>query len=141
MSINLTRAEMISTLTTWMKDWNAHDLESVMALFDEDAIFIAWTGSQIASKRAIRYAWTSWFTNHQNFTFKVDEILVDEVAQKATISWTLTWPSQEPKYKGQIEQREGIDYLEFSNRLIVKKQTFSQTVLLINNESILLQAN
>jgi len=124
-----------------MKAWNAHDLESVMALFDEDAIFIAWTGSQIASKRAIRYAWTPWFTNHQNFTFNVKEILVDEVAQKATISWTLTWPSQELKYKGQQEHREGIDYLEFDNRLLVKKQTFSQTMLLINNEAVQLQAN
>jgi uncharacterized protein (TIGR02246 family) len=49
----LTTKEIRNTLAQWYEAWNAHDLDKVMDLFHEDAIFENWTGGKAQGKPGI----------------------------------------------------------------------------------------
>jgi ketosteroid isomerase-like protein len=58
--------EAVAFAEQWAKDWNAHDVEAVLALFAEDAVFTSplaerlfpGSGGVISGKDALRQYWT-----------------------------------------------------------------------------------
>lgn len=50
----MTREEIASTLDGWLEAWNRHDLDGVLALFSDDAVFETWAGIRIEGRENIR---------------------------------------------------------------------------------------
>ncbi|MCA9976826.1 MAG: nuclear transport factor 2 family protein [Anaerolineales bacterium] len=134
----MTRQQLIETLQIWMNAWNEHDLDEVMMLFHDEAIFENWDGKITRGKANIRRLWTPWFANHGDFHFALEDIVVDETAQKALLRWRCTWPSPEKTTRGEPEVRQGLDVLHFAEGLITHKLTYSKTVVLVNGRRHLL---
>jgi hypothetical protein len=118
-----------------MESWNAHDLTAVMALFAEEAVFEAWTGTIVRGKSSIRRVWTAWFKNHGNFKFETRKLIVDEWSQSVALAWTLDWPNPERAHGHEREERQGVDLLQFSEGMIVSKKSFCQTVVSVSERS------
>lgn len=131
------RNDLQNTVVKWMDDWNAHDLQAVMELFHDDAVFISWTGQQFKGKRSIRRAWTSWFKNHGDFYFAIDFLAIDEPESLVTFGWHLLWPSRKPAQSQKKEILQGVDILHFKDRQILTKQSFCQTVVSTSAQDIL----
>ena len=136
----LTKSEITQAINTWLGAWDAYDLDGVLDLIHEDVIFENWTGQIIKGKSSLRRAWTPWFLMHDNFKFKVEDIFVDEPDQKALFRWQLEWRSLEPAFKGEEEIRRGVDVLHFQHGKIIKKLTYSKTLLIIDGEKVQLNA-
>lgn len=137
----LTKKEIKTTLAKWNEAWNAHDLDRVMDLFHEEAVFENWTGGLAKGKEAIRKAWDPWFRNHGGFRFTEEDTFIDEAEQKVLFQWTLDWPSGEKGYGGRHEQRRGVDVMHFRGGKILRKYTYSKTTLEIDGKKIRLSAS
>ncbi len=137
----LTREEFKKVLMEWNLCWDNHDLEGVMKLVHEEVLFENWTGGKAIGKEALRKAWASWFANHGDFRFIEEETFIDEKEQKALFRWRLEWPSLEKGYEGVPEKRRGVDVLHFQDGKIIKKLTYSKTVLEIGGDRISLRAS
>ncbi|MGZ3579352.1 MAG: nuclear transport factor 2 family protein [Syntrophales bacterium] len=136
----LTAKEIRSALARWYAAWNAHDLDRVMELFHEDAVFENWTGGKAQGKKAIHQAWDPWFKNHGGFRFTEEDTFIDEGNQKVLFQWTLDWPSGEKGYRGRPERRRGVDVMHFKDGKIISKNTFSKTTLEIDGQRVKLSA-
>lgn len=139
-AVHLSHQELRALLARWQDAWNRHDLEAVMSLFHDDVLFENWTGQRVQGKRLLRRAWTPWFANPGGFRFIDEEILVDEVEQKAVYRWRLEWPSQEAGHLGRRETRHGLDVLHFHDGRIVQKLTYSKTTVTIEGDRVPLVA-
>ena len=135
----LARDEMLEVLSLWYEAWNAHDLEAVMGLFHDDVVFENWTGGRTEGKAALCAAWGGWFADHGNFRFEEEETFVDEAAQKALYRWTLQWPCREPGREEEREVRRGVDVLHFEDGKILRKLTYSKTMLEVGGKRVRLR--
>ena len=131
----MNRQELRQTLQVWLNAWNNHDLEGVLALFHPDAIFESWDGQTIESRVRIRRFWSPWFKSPGGFYFELEDVFFDEREQKALFRWLLTWPSRKESCAGQTEIRRGVDLLYFQDELIIRKLTYSKTVVTINGRT------
>ncbi len=138
--MQLTRDEIKEALAQWNKAWDEHDLDGVMELFHDDILFENFTGGKAEGKENLRQAWSPWFATHGGFRFIEEETFVDEDEQKALYRWELHWPSFEKGYEGKPEVRRGVDVIHFRDGKIIKKLTYSKTVLEIEGERIHLSA-
>ena len=132
--MNLSRVEIEKHFHTWLKAWNYYDLEGVLNFMHEDIMFENWNGSIINGKNNLRKIWTSWFLHHGNFKFILKDYFIDELEQKMAFAWQLEWPSLEKNYIGKKESRNGVDIMQLKEGKIYTKNTFSKTVLLINDK-------
>ena len=134
--MQLTRDDIINSMTRWEQAWNDHDIDGVMALFHENVLFEHWYGTQVQGWEALRRAWAPWFERHGNFRFTTEDLIVDEADQKVLYAWLLEWPSLEKGYEGKLERRRGVDVLHFREGRIAKKVSYSKTVLEIDGQKV-----
>lgn len=132
----LQRDETLRILTAWNEAWNAHDLEAVMSLLDDDVVFENWTGAGVTGRENLRKAWAPWFANHGGFRFTTEDLFVDEKAQRVLFQWTLEWPSMEKGLQGKPERRRGVDVMHFRDGKIVRKYTYSKTTVEIGGNRV-----
>ena len=131
--MNLSRAEILSQFSIWLKAWNEHDLDGVLKLIHEDILFENWNSDIVSGKNALRRSWTPWFIHHGNFKFIQEDIFFDEQNQKMMFRWRLEWPSIEKKFIKRNEIRRGVDILEFKDGKIYKKISYSKTRIQIDS--------
>ncbi len=136
----LSRDELKKALRRWNQAWDEHDLDGVLELFHEDIFFENWTGGSAKGKEALRQAWKPWFTNHGGFRFNEEDTFIDTDQQKVLYQWQLDWPSTEKAYQGKPEKRRGVDVLHFRDGKIIRKETYSKTVLEIAGKRVKLSA-
>lgn len=136
----LAKSEMLSAIHTWLKAWDEHCLDGVMALMADEVVFENWTGVVITGKQALHRAWAPWFLRHGDFKFIFEDLFIDEDEQKALFQWRLQWPSLERAFKGKLEVRSGVDVLHFRDGKIYKKYSYSKTTLTIDGAPIALSA-
>lgn len=132
----LSREEIEERLDAWQHAWNEHDLDRVMELFHREVLFENWTGARVRGKAALRRAWAPWFADHGGSRFVEEGMFIDEVEQKALYRWQLEWPSSERGHEGELETRRGVDVLHFQEGKIIRKLTYSKTVVEINGERV-----
>jgi ketosteroid isomerase-like protein len=137
----LTKEQIRNELHQWYMAWNDHNLEKVMELFHEEILFENWTGGHARGQEALRKAWTPWFAHHGGFRFTEEETFIDESEQKVLFRWILEWPSSEKGYEGKRETRRGVDVMHFQDGKIIKKLTYSKTILDIEGEKVTLSAH
>jgi len=130
----LTRDEIKKALTEWNRAWDAYDLDGVMALFHDAVVFENWTGGRVSGKAHLRKAWAPWFQNHGGFHFTEEDTFIDEIEQKVLYRWQLDWPCPEKGFEGKTERRRGVDIIHFHDGQIIKKLTYSKTVIEIGSE-------
>jgi hypothetical protein len=138
--MKLSGIEIRNQFNTWLIAWNDHDLNGVMDFMHDDIIFNSWSGAIISGKTALTKSWERWFSDHQNFKFTLEDLIIDENEQKMSFSWELDWPSFEKKYSGKREKRKGVDVLLLKEGKIYKKNTYSKTTLQIDSLKVRLQA-
>lgn len=136
----LPRNEIQRLLEEWNRAWDRHDLDGVLALFHEEAVFENWTGGKVEGKKALREAWEPWFRNHGGFRFVGEDLFVDEADQKVLYQWRLEWPSPEKGYEGKPEKRRGVDVIHFRAGKIHRKFTYAKTTLEIDGKRVKLSA-
>jgi len=138
--MKLSGIEIRNQFNTWLIAWNDHDLNGVMDFMHDDIIFNSWSGAIISGKTALTKSWERWFSDHQNFKFTLEDLIIDENEQKMSFSWELDWPSFEKKYSGKREKRKGVDVLLLKEGKIYKKNSYSKTTLQIDSLKVGLQA-
>ena len=138
--MKLSGIEIRNQFNTWLIAWNDHDLNGVMDFMHDDIIFNSWSGAIISGKTALTKSWERWFSDHQNFKFTLEDLIIDENEQKMSFSWELDWPSFEKKYSGKREKRKGVDVLLLKEGKIYKKNSYSKTTLQIDSLKVRLQA-
>lgn len=134
------KEEINGLLSDWVDSWNQHNLGRVLELIHDDIIFDNWTGIRIVGKDALLQFWLPWFKNHGGFRFLMEDAFFDQQDQKALFRWKLAWPSFEKKFKGEIENRSGVDILHFVDKKIIGKFSYSKTTIQINSRHIALKA-
>jgi ketosteroid isomerase-like protein len=132
--MSLSRNQIEKALKEWNLAWDNHDIDGVMALFHEKAVFDNWTGGRVKGKDALRKTWAPWFANHGNFRFVEEETFIDEKEQKVLYRWLLEWPSFESGHKGKSEKRRGVDVIHFKDGKIINKFTYSKTTIEIDGK-------
>ncbi len=130
--MKLSRSAILERFDLWLIEWDTFDLDGVMDFMHEDVVFENWNGTVISGKRMLWKTWHPWFFQHGNFRFIKEDLFIDEEQQKATFSWRLEWPSFKKKYLGKPEVRRGVDILYFQNGKIIRKLTYSKTMIEID---------
>ena len=129
------RDELSRTIEKWLSAWDRHDLDEVMSLFGEDAVFETWTGMKVVGRENIRKAWAEWFETG-GFRFISEAIVIDEQEQTVVFPWIYEGPAK--CFEGKIEKRRGIDLLRFADGLIAEKATWTKTSLEVEGRRITL---
>jgi hypothetical protein len=132
------RDSIVALLKRWKDCWNNHDLPGVMELFHENILFENWNGAIILGKETLKNAWKPWFDDHGDFALIEEETFIDEAHQKVLFRWTLEWNSLESGYLGKRERRRGLDILHFREGKIIRKYTYSKTMLEIEGKTLML---
>ena len=141
MIINLSREEMQKNFASWLIAWDNYDLEGVLDWMHDDVVFENWDGKVVTGKSDLQKAWLPWFIFNGNFKFYNEDVFIDEEKQKLSFQWRLEWPSPEKNYKGLPEIRRGVDVIHFLQGKIIKKYSFSKTIIQIDNKLVLLTAS
>ncbi len=131
----MTRDELARTIDEWLSAWDRHDLDGVIALFSEEAVFETWTGLRVEGREKIRKAWAKWF-EEGGFRFISEDIVIDEEKQTVAFSWIYEGPAK--CFDGKIEKRRGIDLIRFKDGLITEKITWTKTSLEVEGRRITL---
>lgn len=139
--MNPSRSDILNHFEVWLTAWDNYDLEGVMEFMHDDVVFENWNGATVYGKSALKKAWTPWFMHHGNFKFINENIFIDTIEQKMSFQWRLEWPSLETDFKGKPETRRGIDVLHFKDGKILKKYTYSKTIIQIDSIPISLNAH
>ena len=131
----MTREEIASTLEGWLSAWDRCDLDGVVALFSDDAVFETWSGMRIKGRENIRKAWEEWF-EAGGFRFVSEDVVIDEDRQTVVFPWVYEGPAK--CFGGKKEKRRGIDLIRFEGGLITEKITYTKTSLEVEGRRITL---
>ena len=102
--------------------FNRDDLDGVMALMAEDAIYDEFNGTRNVGKAAIRAAFVPQFRgDYGKLRFHTEDLFVDAVAGKALIRWLCTLDTK----RGPAGWR-GLDILHVKNGLVTEKHTYAK---------------
>ena len=102
--------------------FNAEDLDAVMALMAEDAIYDQFNGARAVGNAAIREAFAPQFRgDFGTIRFLTEDLFVDTAAGTSLISWTCTLERD-----GVTRGWRGLDVLRFAGGLVVEKHTYAK---------------
>ena len=116
------RATLASLVIRFTDAFNQNDLEGVMALMAEDAVYEEFTGAINRGKAAIRAAFVPQFRgDFGKMRFETEDLFVDAAAGKALIRWVCRLETR----RGPAGWR-GLDILHFENGLVTQKLTYAR---------------
>jgi ketosteroid isomerase-like protein len=123
----LTHAQLADLVIRFTDAFNRDDLEGVMALMAEDALYDEFNGKQNRGKAAIREAFVPQFRGDYGvLRFHSEDLFVDAIAGKALIRWRCTLERH-----GRCRGWRGLDILHFENGLVKEKHTYAKTEVLL----------
>ena len=119
------RATLADLVIRFTECFNANDLEGVLALMAEDAVYEEFTGTINGGKAAIRAAFVPQFRgDFGKMRFETEDLFVDAEAGKALIRWVCTLETK----RGPAGWR-GLDILHVANGLVAQKLTYAKAKL------------
>jgi ketosteroid isomerase-like protein len=111
--------------------FNRDDLDGVMAMMAEDAVYEEFTGAVSRGKAAIRAAFVPQFRgDHGKIRFETEDLFVDPAAGKALIRWVCRLETR----RGPAGWR-GLDILHFENGLVTRKLTYAKAKIPLLGEA------
>jgi uncharacterized protein (TIGR02246 family) len=116
------RATLADLVIRFTECFNANDLEGVLALMTDDAVYEEFTGTISRGKAAIRAAFVPQFRgDHGEMRFNTEDLFVDAAAGKALIRWQCTLETK----RGPAAWR-GLDIIHVANGRITEKLTYAK---------------
>jgi ketosteroid isomerase-like protein len=102
--------------------FNQNDLDGVMALMAEDAVYEEFTGTVLRGKTTIRAAFVPQFRgDFGKMRFETEDLFVDAGTGKALIRWVCRLETR----RGPAGWR-GLDILHVDNGLVTHKLTYAK---------------
>jgi uncharacterized protein (TIGR02246 family) len=122
MSHDADRARLEDLVLRFTDAFNREDLDTVMALMTEDAIYDEFNGHVSRGKAAIRAAFVPQFRgDFGTIRFHVEDVFVDGATAKALVRWLCTLET------GGIRRAwRGLDILHFVGGLVAEKHTYAK---------------
>lgn len=120
----MTRDELVALARRFTDAFNRDDLDGVMALFAEDAVYDEFHGARHAGREAIRAAFAPQFRgDFGRLRFHEEGVFADAATRQAMISWTCAFET--PERSGGWR---GLDVLAFDETGRVRhKSTYAKT--------------
>jgi uncharacterized protein (TIGR02246 family) len=116
------RAMLADLVVRFTECFNANDLEGVLALMTEDAVYEEFTGTISRGKAAIRAAFVPQFRgDFGKMRFETEDLFVDAEAGKALIRWVCMLETK----RGPAGWR-GLDILHVASGLVTQKLTYAK---------------
>ena len=116
------RATLADLVVRFTEAFNQNDLEGVMAVMAEDAVYEEFTGVVNRGKAAIRAAFVPQFRgDFGKMRFEAEDLFVDATTGKALIRWVCTLETK----RGPAGWR-GLDILHVENSLVKHKLTYAK---------------
>ncbi|HEY2992847.1 MAG TPA: nuclear transport factor 2 family protein [Methylomirabilota bacterium] len=116
------RATLADLVVRFTEAFNANDLEGVLALMAEDAVYEEFTGAINRGKAAIRAAFVPQFRgDFGKMRFDAEDLFVDADSGKALIRWVCRLQTK----RGPAGWR-GLDILHVENSLVTQKLTYAK---------------
>ena len=117
-----THAELADLVIRFTDAFNRDDLDGVLAMMAEDAVYEEFTGAVSRGKAAIRAAFEPQFRgDFGKIRFGTEDLFVDETAGRALIRWVCRLETR----RGPAAWR-GLDILHFDNGLVSRKLTYAK---------------
>jgi ketosteroid isomerase-like protein len=114
--------ELIELARSFIDAFNRNDLEAVMGLFDEDALYDECNGRRNQGKAAIRRAFEPQFSGaFGEMRFLDEDMFADAKSGKVMASWRCTLT-----LKGKATSWRGLDLLCFAGGKLVAKSTYAK---------------
>ena len=113
----LSRTDLEAHARHWIAAWNAHDVETVLAPFAEDSVFISPLAKQVAGdaqiigKDALRQYWTDALARVPDLHFELSGTAVDEEAQCVTVFYVSRAGGRVRHACEHMRFREGVQFL------------------------------
>ncbi len=115
-------AALEGLVTRFTEAFNRDDLDEVMSLMAEEAIYDEYDGRRHGGKAAIRAAFEPQFRgDYGRIRFRTEDLFVDAPAGKALIRWRC-----EIEKAGRKRFWRGLDILHVSDGLVVEKHTYAK---------------
>ena len=119
---NPTRAELEELVLRFTDAFNRDDLDAVLALMTEDAVYDEFNGTRSVGKVAIRAAFEPQFRgDYGRIRFRTEDVFADASTGKAMIRWRCTLERD-----GTTRSWRGLDLLRFENGLVKEKHTYAK---------------
>ena len=116
------RATLQDLTIRFTEAFNANDLDGVMAMMAEDAVYEEFTGVVNRGKAAIRAAFVPQFRgDHGKMRFESEDLFADASTGKALIRWVCRLETK----RGPAGWR-GLDILHFEDGLVKQKLTYAK---------------
>ena len=116
------RATLADLVVRFTECFNQNDLEGVMALMAEDAVYEEFTGTISRGKAAIRAAFVPQFRgDFGKMRFDAEDLFVDGGSGKALIRWVCRLETK----RGPAGWR-GLDILHVEHGLVTQKLTYAK---------------
>src|SRR4051794_20909489 len=117
------RTTLADLVVRFTEAFNQNDLEGVLALMTEDAVYEEFTGAISRGKPAIRATFEPQFRgDFGKMRFETEDLFVDAAAGKALIRWVCTLETK----RGPAGWR-GLDILHVEGGLVKHKLTYAKT--------------
>jgi steroid delta-isomerase-like uncharacterized protein len=136
-------AELEQTIGRYNDAWNAHDLDTIMAMHAPDMTFANHTAGESARGEEVRAHIASIFETWPDIRFETQRLYVRDgmVAQE----WTATATHSRTMRRGEIvaeptgERVEwaGADVIPFENGLVKRKDVYSDSVSILRQVGLL----
>ena len=125
------RAALEALVIRFTDAFNRDDLDGVMALMAEHAVYDEFNGTRNLGKAAIREAFVPQFRgDYGKLRFHTEDLFVDAVAGKALIRWVCTLETK----RGPGGWR-GLDIIHVRNGLVTEKHTYAKAKVPLLTES------
>ena len=116
------RKALADLVVRFTERFNANDLEGVLALMADDAVYEEFTGAIDRGKTAIRAAFEPQFRgDFGKMRFETEDLFVDASTGKALIRWVCRLETK----RGPAGWR-GLDILHVENGLVKHKLTYAK---------------
>lgn len=116
------RATLEALTLRFTEAFNRNDLDGVMAMMAEDAVYQEFTGVVSRGKAAIRAAFEPQFRgDYGTMRFEAEDLFADAATGKALIRWVCRLETK----RGPAGWR-GLDILHFEDGLVKEKLTYAK---------------
>jgi ketosteroid isomerase-like protein len=116
------RAALHDLTIRFTEAFNANDLEGVLAMMAEDAVYEEFTGAIARGKAAIRAAFEPQFRgDYGTMRFESEDLFADAATGKALIRWVCRLQTK----RGPAGWR-GLDMLHVEDGLVTRKLTYAK---------------
>jgi ketosteroid isomerase-like protein len=118
----LSRAELEDLVVRFTDAFNREDLDGVMALMTDDAVYDEFNGKRSVGKAAIRATFEPQFRgDYGTMRFLTEDVFADASTGKAMIRWRCTL-----ERGGLVRSWRGLDLVHFEGGLVKEKHTYAK---------------